>query len=263
MQYVRALLFVAVVLCVGCDRSTPAQATTPTAPTPSSTPPTTPAVAFIRIDATSIGLGTQAGLTAGRTHQLFLRGSLVGGGQVDLSPVWQVDNRSVLTIDAQGRISGVANGWATVFATSGGMTASMAVRVANDFGGAWLGTWRLIRCDATPVSYCEQRFPPGSTRPLQLSIVMDRIFAVARLTWDFDGASVYLAPSLTVGEDGSLSFGDRFFDARGFEVPLVAVDWQARLAGADLLNAHMTLMHGLVDGARTEWEVVNATRRRE
>jgi hypothetical protein len=260
----RVLPFVFFLVClVGCDHSTSAPST-PTAPTPLPPTPTSPpgsaAVAFIRIDATSIGLGTQAGLTVGRTHQLVARGSLVGGGQIDVSPVWTVDNRNVLSIDSQGRISGVSDGWATVFATYSGMTATLAVRVASDFGGTWTGTWRLVRCDAPESSYCNQRVPPGSSRPFQLTIIMDRIFVVPRLSWDLDGVPVYVAPSSTVGENGTLSFGDRFFDARGFEVPLVAVSWRGQLVGSDRLNARMTLMHGLTDGARSEWEVTNATR---
>ena len=261
----RPLLFVVFFLgLVGCDRSTPGPST-PTAPTPPpstpSPPPALPAVSFIRIDATSIGLGTQAGLSVGRTHQLFARGALVGGGQIDVSPVWAVDNRNVLSVDAQGRITGVGDGWATVFATYSGMTATLVVRVASDFGGTWTGTWNLVRCDAPEPSYCTQRFPAGSRRPLQLTIIMDRIFAVPRLFWDLDGVSVSVVPSsATVGENGMLSFGDRFYDTRGFEVPLVVVSWRGQLVGGDQLIARMTLMHGLVDGARTEWELTNAMR---
>jgi hypothetical protein len=256
------LLVVLLASLAACDRST-AVPSAPTAPTPPSTPAPPPAaapVAFIRIDATSIGLGTQAGLTVGRTHQLVARASLIGGGQIDVSPVWTVDNRNVLSTDPQGRVTGVSAGWAAVFATYAGMTATMAVRVASDFGGTWAGTWNLVRCDAPEPTYCSQRLPAGSRRPLQLTIVMDRIFAVARLSWDLDGVPVSVVPSLTVGESGTLSFGDRFVDARGFEAPLVAVNWRGQLAGADRLNARMTLMHGLVDGARSEWELTGATR---
>ena len=242
-----------------CGRDT----TTPTAPTPAPTPATGPAITFLRIDATSIGLGTQAGLLVGQTHQLIARGSVAGGGQVDVSPVWQVDNRSVLTIDAQGRVAGVSNGWATVFATLPGVSASLAVRVSPDFGGIWSGTWTLLRCESPQPSFCTQSFPAGSRRPLDLRVIADRVFSTVRLAWDLNGTVATTLPSVPIGDDGALSFGDRFYDARGFEVPLNVAIWRGQLSGADALTARMTLIHGLVDAARTEWQVVNATRRRE
>jgi hypothetical protein len=261
----RALLFVTLLIAAaGCSReqATPTSPTS-TSPAPTPTSPPGPALAFLRIDATSIGLGTQAGLLVGQTHQLIARGSVIGGGQVDVSPVWQVDNRSVLTIDTQGRITGVSNGWATVFATASGASASMAVRVAPDFGGTWIGTWTLMRCDAPQPLFCAQSFPVGSQRPIDLTITPDRVFAVVRMSWLLDGALVTLSPSLvSVGDDGTVSFGERFYDARGFEVPLTAANWRARLTGADTLTARMTLIHGLADGGRTEWEVAMATRAR-
>ena len=256
----RVLLVLALLIAAGCSREH-TTSTAPTAPTP--TLPPGPALAFLRIDATSIGLGTQAGLLVGQTHQLIARGSVTGGGQVDVSPVWQVDNRTVLTIDTQGRITGVSNGWATVFATASGVSASMAVRVAPDFGGVWSGMWTLRRCEAPQPSLCAQSFPAGSRRPLDLRIVADRVFSSVRLAWDLNGTSVTAIPSVPIGNDGALSFGDRFYDPRGFEVPLSLADWRGELTGADVMTARMTLVHGLVDAARTEWEVVGATRRRE
>src|SRR6185503_8926995 len=183
----------------------------------------------LRIDATSMGLGTQAALTVGATHQLIARASMAGGGQVDVTPVWQVDNRSVVSIDAVGRISAIANGSATVIATYSGMTATLVVHSAADFGGTWIGTWRLIRCDSPQALFCEQQFPGGSTRPLMLSVVMDRIFAIPRFSWDLNGTTVLLSPSVTIDEDGALSFGGRMFDARGFEAPVAAASWRAQL----------------------------------
>lgn len=253
----RALLFLSIALLVSCNRDS----STPTAATPPPPPPTPPLVS-LRIDATSIGLGTQAGLLVGQTHQLIARGAVSGGGQVDVSPVWQVDNRNVLTIDSQGRMTGVGNGWATVFAATSGVSASIAVRVAPDYGGTWTGTWNLIRCEAPQPSFCAQSFPVGSRRSLELTVIADRVFAIVRMSWMVDGAAVMVAPSVQVGDDGALSFGERFFDSRGFEVPLTAAIWRAQLTGAESLTARMTLIHGLVDGARTEWEVVEATRRR-
>jgi hypothetical protein len=90
----------------------------------------------------------------------------------------------------------------------------------------------------------------------------DRVFAVVRMSWLLDGAPVTLLPSVSIGNDGTLSFGERFYNARGFEEPLTAANWRARLTGADTLTARMTLIHGLADAARTEWEAAVATRRR-
>ena len=98
---------------------------------------------------------------------------------------------------------------------------------------------------------------------MDLRAIGDRRFSTVRVGWDQNGSVATRLPSVPIGDDGALSFGDRFYDARGFEVPLTVASWRGQLSGADALTARMALIHGLVDGARTEWEVVNATRRRE
>lgn len=243
--------------CVGCgSNSTPASPTSPTAPVP---PPSGPSVSFLLIDASTIGRGTQAALVTGQSHQMRVRG-VTPQGLSDIEAAWTSDNPAVLSSAPQGRITGVANGWATIVAVYQGVSATMNVRVATDYGGGWPGTLRLISCDSPDAAFCAQRFPPGTRRPLQLSVTMDRLFAVVRFNWDLDGSTLLLTETVEVGLDGSLAFAGAAHDSRGFEAPLIIAGWRAALAAPDRLTGRVTLIHGLRDPARTEWELVDVTR---
>jgi hypothetical protein len=238
--------------------------TTPVSPSPGppvATPPPGPAVTFLLIDASSIGRGNQAALVAGQSHQMRVRGNTTQGF-VDVAATWQSDNPAVLTSTTQGNITGVANGWATIVAAYSGLSATMNVRVATDYGGDWPGTLRLASCQSPDPSFCPARFPPGSRRPLQLSVIMDRLFAVTRFRWDLDGSPLMLTETVEVAADGSLSFAGAAHDSRGFEAPLVIAGWRSELDGANRMTGRVTLIHGLRDPARTEWELVDVTRAR-
>lgn len=181
-------------------------------------------------------------------------------GLIDIEAAWTSDNPGVLSSTPQGRITGVANGWATVVAVYQGVSTTMDVRVATDYGGGWPGTLRLISCDSPDAAFCGQRFPPGTRRPLQLSVIMGRLFAVVRFNWDLDGTTLSLTETVEVGSDGSLAFAGRAHDSRGFEAPLIVAGWRSELAAPDRMTGRVTLIHGLRDPARTEWELVDVTR---
>lgn len=246
-----------VAACLGCgSNSAPASPTSPTAPV---TPPSGPSVSSLLIDATTIGRGTQAALVAGQSHQMRARG-FTQQGLIDVEAAWNSDNPVVLSSTAQGRITGVANGWATIVAVYQGVSATINVRVATDYGGSWPGTLRLTSCESPDPAFCAQRFPAGTRRPLQLSVIMDRLFAVVRFNWDLDGTPLSLTETVEVALDGSLVFAGGVHDARGFEAPLIIAGWRSELAAADRMTGRVTLIHGLRDPARTEWELVDVTR---
>lgn len=183
-------------------------------------------------------------------------------GLIDVEASWRSDNPAILSTTPQGRITGAANGWATLVATYQNRTASMDVRVASDYGGNWPGALRLIRCESPDPSFCPQRFPSDARRALQLSIIMDRLFAVVRFRWDVDGTILSLTETVEIGVNGSLVFAGRAYDTRGFEAPLVIAGWRSDLVAPDRMAGRVTLIHGLRDPARTEWELVDVTRAR-
>jgi len=181
-------------------------------------------------------------------------------GLIDVEAAWNSDNSAVLSTTPQGRITGAANGWATLVAAYQGRSATMNVRVASDYGGDWPGTLHLISCESPVSSFCAQRFPPGARRPLRLSVIMDRLFAVVRFSWDLDGTTVLRTQTVEVGLDGSLAFAGATHDSRGFEAPLLIAGWRSILSAPDGMTGRVTLIHGLRDPARTEWELVDVTR---
>lgn len=224
-------------------------------------PPLGPSVSSLRLDATSIGVGTRAAIVAGRSHQMRALGR-TADGLIDVEAAWHSDNPSVLSTTPQGRITGVANGAATILAIYQGVSSTISVRVATDYGGEWPGTLRLISCESPDALFCNQHFPPGSARPLRLSVIMDCAFAVTRFSWDEAGATLLLGETVEVGLDGSLVFAGAAYDSRGFEAPLLVAGWRAELAAPDRMTGRVSLIHGLRDPARTVWELIDVTRAR-
>lgn len=249
------ILSAATLACDGRDKVP----VSPTSPTGQAPPAAAPAVTFLILDASSIGRGTQAALLIGQSHQMRSRGS-TRQGVIDVDATWTSDNPAVLTTTPQGLLTGVSNGWATLIATYQNASAAIDVRVATDYGGTWPGTLRLLHCDAPDPLFCARHFPPGSQRPLQLSVVMDRLFAVVRFRWDADGTALALTWTVEVGLDGGLAFAGRMYDGRGFEAPLVVASWRSNLAAPDRMAGRVTMIHGLRDPARTEWELIDARR---
>lgn len=252
----RGLALVLLAACLACssDRPTPA----PTSPSVV-TPPPGPAVRSLVLDASSIGRGASAALVVGASHQMRARGSTVQG-LIDVEALWHSDNPAVLSTTPQGRLTGVSNGWAKLVATYNTLSDTMDVHVATDYAGDWPGALRLIRCESPDPAFCARRFPPLALRALQLSVIMDHDTAVTRFRWDLDGSTVSLTEFPEVGLDGSLVFAGRFYDARGFEVPLVTAGWRSVLVAPDRMAGRVTLIHGLRDAARTEWELADVRR---
>jgi len=222
-------------------------------------PPPGPSVSSLRVDATSIGRGTQAAIVAGQSHQMRAQGRTTAG-LIDVEAAWYSDSPAVLSTTPQGRITGVANGWATIVAVYQGVSSTMNVRVASDYGGDWPGTLRLISCQSPDAAFCGQQFPPGTQRPLRLSVIMDRVSAVVRFAWDDAPTGLLLVETVEVGLDGSLAFAGAAHDSRGFEAPLLVAGWRSELSGANRMTGRVTLIHGLRDPARTEWELVDVAR---
>ena len=183
-------------------------------------------------------------------------------GLIEVDAAWSSDNPAVLSTTLQGRITGAANGWATIVAAYQGRFATMDVRVASDYGGDWPGTLQLISCESPDPLFCAQRFPAGSRRPLRLSVTMDRLFAFVRFSWDLDGTTVSLTQTVEVGLDGSLAFAGAAYDSRGFEAPLLIAGWRSVLLAPESMTGRLTLIHGLRDPARMVWQLVDVTRAR-
>lgn len=61
---------------------------------------------------------------------------------------WTSEDTAIAAVNGTGRVSGVANGTTAIrFAATGGASARAAVRVLPDYGGIWLGGFRVRSCE--------------------------------------------------------------------------------------------------------------------
>ena len=123
---------VALTLALGCGSKSP---TSPTVVTPTVT-----ALAIRGADA----------LLTGATADYAVTSSLTDGTVRPVTPAWTSSNPAVATINEAGRLEGKSHGSTTLTASSGGQTATMTIRVINNYGGTWEGKFTNAGCDAPP-----------------------------------------------------------------------------------------------------------------
>jgi len=214
----RMLMVVAAVIAAGCGGGD----STPTAPTP-----TAPAVTGLSV----------TGLDAIRTNfyaNFTAQSTMSDGSTQTVQPSWTSSNPDVASIAANGDVSGISNGAATITATYQGRSASRSVRIVSNFGGTWSGSYRITKCDqsAAFAGWCVGIGGVGAVLPVALSLTQggagrDQItgtIALGTITGNSSG---------NVTHDGRLILGGTFTNAISGTVFVVTIGgWDTRLSGA-------------------------------
>jgi hypothetical protein len=69
--------------------------------------------------------------------------TMSNGSTVAVTAAWRSDNPAVATVDANGRVTGIASGETAISAESNGVRAPpRTMRVLPDYQGRWGGDWR-------------------------------------------------------------------------------------------------------------------------
>jgi len=110
--------------------------------------PTAPATSTPTISGLTI-LGADAILT-GATADYTVSVALSDGTSKTGSPGWTSSNPAVATINGAGRLEARSHGSTTLTASAAGRTVSRTIRVINNYGGTWEGSFVVNGCDAPP-----------------------------------------------------------------------------------------------------------------
>jgi len=148
---------------------------TPASPTP--TPPPTPTPTGLTIQ----GPNT---LRTGQTLNYSATLALSNGTTQSVTPSWSSDNVAVLTINSSGQGNGMMHGTATVIASAQGVSASMLVRVYQDYQGTWEGAHRVRVCDERGdfKGICRGVFSPGTLLPFEVALMQNGASATGTVT---------------------------------------------------------------------------------
>ena len=174
MRYAIVVIFLAAL--AGCGDS-------PTTPTPLAAPQS------LAISAPVDWLFT------GGTVALAASTTFADGVVRSANPRWSVDDPSLATIDANGRVVGRGAGIATIVATVDAVSASYPLRVIPDQRGTWNGALRQTGCRHWDFRTCGRSFPSTSIFGLQLQLQQQR----DAVQGTFDVAMTYPSGALLQG----------------------------------------------------------------
>jgi hypothetical protein len=181
---------------------------------------------------------------------------------------WSSSDGRVAGVERTGRITALGAGSATIRATFGADTASMAVRVAPDFAGTWTGQRRVAGCVHPRPDVCATTYPTNRqvATTLVLTQARDRVSGTLSLSPPL--ASPSSAVTGTIADLGRLSLDGAIIStpATGASVTLGSlVDFRV-----DIEAVTGTMRGGFVE-ARTDadgtnwritWDVLALTRTR-
>lgn len=228
---------------------------TPTAPTPPVvTTPTVTGVTVSGLDA--VRFGFFANFTA--------QAASSNGTSAAVTPTWSSSNTAVATVAANGDVTGVSNGVATITATHQGVSGSKGVRIVSNFGVNWTGTYRLTKCDQSVsfAGWCAAVGGVGAVLPFSLALtqggttrdVMSGTFSLGSIAGDTTG---------NVTGDGRLILGGTFTNNISGVVFVVTIGgWDTRLSGATGMTgvwSNSVTANGFAGNAFQENTIVTAT----
>ena len=184
MKAIFAILYV--LLCVACDgKSNPAAPPPPPNPGP---PPVAPTPVSL-----SISSPASAGLRTGETQTFAAMVAMSDGTTRPATSVsWNSDNTSVLTINSSGAATGNVQGNATIVANADGLSASVLVRVFQNYQGTWTGQYRVRVCTDTGVfaRFCREEMPVGTTGSIALTLTQNAGSVTGTLALDGSSAEI-------------------------------------------------------------------------
>jgi hypothetical protein len=212
------LMMVSAVTAVACGGGE----SSPTAPTSSA--PTVTGLSVTGLDA--IRTNFYANFTAQST--------MSDGSTQTVTPSWASSSPDVAAVAANGDVSGISNGAATITATYQGRSASRSVRIVSNFGGNWSGSYRITKCDqsAAFAGWCVGIGGVGAVLPVALALTQggagrDQVAGTISL------GSITGNTSGNVTQDGRLILGGTFTNAISGTVFVVTIGgWDTRLSGA-------------------------------
>jgi hypothetical protein len=115
---------------------------------------------------------------------------------------WSTADGRIAGIDRSGRLTALASGTTTVRAIFEQNTATLAVRVAPDFAGAWSGRARVTACSSPTPSVCQTDYAIGTQYVMRVTLVQSRDQVVGTLYVPYP-AALATPPSPVV--DGTLT----------------------------------------------------------
>jgi hypothetical protein len=149
---------------------------------------------------------------------------------------WTSSNESVLTIDATGTATGLANGVSTITGSSdSGTSATLAVQVVPVYAGSWAGTTPVLACTDlagfASAGYCSQSV--GVTERWTLTLTQSGLALTGTMTKS-EGANVLSGTVIgAIGGSGDIIAlrGTLAGFARGANLVLTPISWNALATG--------------------------------
>jgi len=187
MQRRLTLLLMAALCAASCgsDEETP-----PTTPTPGARLAIAPQPDFLTVGSSVV---LEARLTEGTTPPRVVPAD------------WASTDGRVAAVDRSGRVSALAPGSATIRATFGADTASLAMRAAPDFAGTWTGNRRVVSCVHPRPDVCAAAYPTNRIVATTLVLAQARDRVTGTLSLSPPVASPSSAVSGTIAELGNLT----------------------------------------------------------
>jgi hypothetical protein len=221
-----SLAVVVALFSCGCGDDGPRS---PNAPTP------TPTVAALTITpATDL-------LKISQTETLAATASMSDGSSRALAGSWSSDAPAVATVDANGRVTGVGSGDATIAVDAQGVRATRRLHVIPDYQGRWSGDWRVAGCaadgDWSRVDFCRE-LPIGSRDALTVVLTQDR--ATVSGNADFGGLQGPVQGSIRA--DGLLALSGTFtVSDEGLVFEIAIADWQTVTTDNQRMTGRFTI----------------------
>ena len=249
MQRRLTLLLVAA-LCAGACGS---DDETPTTPTPTSRLAIAPQPDFLTVGSAVV---LEARLTEGTSPARLVAAD------------WASSDGRVVAVDRSGRVSALAPGTATIRATFGADTASLAMRAAPDFAGVWTGTRRVTACVHPRPEVCAASYPINRTAATTMVFTQARDRVSGTLSLSPPLASPSSAVSGTIAELGGLTLAGTIITtpSSGASTTLGALaDCRVEIEpGTGILRGSFAEARTDADGTtwRVTWEIQGLTRTR-
>lgn len=190
----------------------------PSAPTPSPTPTAT--TVSVSINPSTDILKVQG------TETFTVTATMSDGSSKAVSGTWASDATGIATMDAAGKVTGVAPGQASISVAYEGVRASRTIRVVPDYQGAWTGDYRVLSCqdsgDFRNEDWCRSALEDGV---IKVSMTLTQSRDTVSGTWVHDVMAG--AAQGTIEVDGTLVLsGTGKLDS----IPMTITGWRSRSA---------------------------------
>jgi Bacterial Ig-like domain (group 2) len=250
MQRRLTLLLMAALCAASCgsDDDTP-----PTTPTPGARLAITPQPDFLTVGSSVV---LEARLTEGTTPPRVVPAD------------WSSTDGRVAAVDRSGRVSALAPGTATIRATFGADTASLAIRAAPDFAGTWAGNRRVVSCLHPRPDFCAAAYPTNRIVATTFLLTQARDRVTGTLSLSPPLASPSSAVSGTIAELGNLTLDGTIIStpSSGASTTLgTLADCRVEIEpGTGILRGSFAEARTDSDGTswRVSWEIQGLTRTR-